>query len=180
MTLTLITPPAIEPLDLVAAKNYLRVESEADDDLISDLIVAARLECEHRTGRCFITQTWRLTLDGFAPTLQLPRPPLIAVESISFLGQDGRETLFDLDDLIVSPGTPGRLAPRDGCHWPQRGGLSIEYTAGYGPNSSDIPRNIVQAIRLLVAHYYEHRSEDAPVPQAVDSLLIPSWVPSYA
>ncbi len=204
--LTLITPPTIEPLDLASAKNYLRVEISDDDALIEDMISAARLECEHRTGRSFLNQTWRITLDylpftlgasplGFAlgainpfnrcdGSIQLPRPPLISVDSISFVDSGGVPASFDLDQLIVSPGTPGRIAPAFGRLFPfslpQIASVSIDYVAGYGSDPASVPRNIIQAIRLLTAHYYEHRSDDAPIPAAVDALLAPSWWPSYA
>ena len=191
--LTQIQYPAIEPLSLADAKNYLRVEVSEDDDLINDLIVAARIECEHRTGRSFILQKWRLTLDslggsalsfgGFTP-LQLPRSPLISIESINFVGQNGQNTVLDLDNLVIAPGTPGLIAPRYGNFWPftlpQISSVAIEYTAGFGPTPSDIPKNIIQAIRILTAHYYENRSENAEIPAAVNSLLSISWWPSYA
>ncbi len=65
--LALVTPPAAEPVTLTEAKSWLRVDSDdnTQDELIGELITAARNYCEKETGRAFCTQTWNLTLDRF-------------------------------------------------------------------------------------------------------------------
>lgn len=65
MGLVLITPPAVEPVCLADVKAFLRIEDDTEDQIITDLITAAREYLENRTGRAFITQTWQLTDDGF-------------------------------------------------------------------------------------------------------------------
>jgi uncharacterized phiE125 gp8 family phage protein len=67
--------------------------------------------------------------------------------------------------------------------WPKPGrpanGIEIAFTAGYGPVAADVPAPIRQAILLLIAHWYEHRSplEDGihtePLPNMVSELLAP-------
>ena len=206
--LTLVTPPAVEPLGLDDAKNYLRIDGDnaCDDALILDLIVAARMECETRTARSFINTGWMLTLDylpvtlggpnpiafalgayslptsGFGPgwdgSIRLPRPPLVSVESIAYLNQSGSAASYDLGSLVVSPGSPGRIAPAFGRIFPfslpQICSVSISYTSGFGPDASDVPRNVVAAMRLLVAHYWACRTIDSPEPAAINNLLSPS------
>lgn len=49
--LKLITAPAAEPITLAEAKLHARADTSAYDSLITALIVAAREECEHITGR---------------------------------------------------------------------------------------------------------------------------------
>lgn len=63
--LTLVTPPAVEPVSLAEAKAHLRLEIDDDDDLVSALISAARQKCESRLTRAFVTSGWRFTTDGF-------------------------------------------------------------------------------------------------------------------
>lgn len=63
MAAILIEAPAIEPISLNDAKNYLRVDHAADDALITSMISAARIQVESRTRRALMTQTWRVVLD---------------------------------------------------------------------------------------------------------------------
>lgn len=65
MRVTVTVPPAVEPIDLAAAKAYLRQDADADDALISALIAAARRYCEHWLGKAFITQTIEQADSGF-------------------------------------------------------------------------------------------------------------------
>ena len=46
MTVLLINPPAVEPVSLDEAKAHLRLGGSDDDDYLSALIVAARLQVE--------------------------------------------------------------------------------------------------------------------------------------
>jgi hypothetical protein len=184
-----------------------------DDALIADLITAARMECEKINDRSFCTTTWKLTLDSlpfgggglgsFAlpwagagrrggygrvdrddGSVRLPMPPLIALTSIVYLDQGGVSRTLDPASVVVSAGTPGRIAPAYGTFFPfsqpRISAVAITYTAGYGPDASYVPRSIVQAIRLLVSHYYEHRTSNAEVPDAVTNLLDSTRWGSYA
>lgn len=207
-----VADAAVEPLSVAEARQYLRLEVNDDDALLADLITAARYVCEGLTDRSFITTTWRLTLDylpfaaiggiigpaltGF-PTgrrplddgsIMLPMPPLIGLESISYVDQGGTTRTLDVSDgsldVIVSPGTPGRISAGYGRFFPfsrpSIAAVEIVYTAGYGPNAADVPKNVKTAMRLLVSHYYEHRSTQAEVPDAVISLLAPTMWGAYA
>src|SRR2546423_2100426 len=52
-----ITPPAVEPITLVAGKAYLRVDFDDGDAVIAKIIVSARQFIEKLTGRALTTQT---------------------------------------------------------------------------------------------------------------------------
>jgi hypothetical protein len=65
MNLTLVTPPASEPVSLTDAKLQCRVTISDDDTLITRLIVAARRYCETFLRRQLVTATWQMTLDTF-------------------------------------------------------------------------------------------------------------------
>jgi hypothetical protein len=67
MGLTLITPPAMEPVSLDEAKDHLRVSSDDDDAYITGLVITAREMVENDTGRALLTQTWNQTFDDGWP-----------------------------------------------------------------------------------------------------------------
>src|ERR1700685_3399184 len=64
-TLQIETPPVCTPVSLEDAKNYLRVEFDDDDDLITGLIEAATEACETYTARSFVSKGYIQTLDSF-------------------------------------------------------------------------------------------------------------------
>jgi uncharacterized phiE125 gp8 family phage protein len=91
--------------------------------------------------------------------------------------------VLDVDDFAIdtvsapavlafargAPRAPGKLAA----------GIEIDIAAGYGDDADDVPAPLCQAIRMLVAHWYENRGviaasgEVAAMPQSVSSLIAP-------
>lgn len=60
--------PVVEPVSLAEAKAHLRVDSEAEDELILALIQAAREWVEVYLDRTLITTQWTMKMDSF-PTM---------------------------------------------------------------------------------------------------------------
>lgn len=188
--LTLVTPPAGEPVSLAEAKLHLRVEADFTDDdtLISALITAARRKCEAEISRCFITSTWDITRDRFPwghaacygdprrDTLQIPNPPLVSVSSLSYADQSGSTLVLPSDGYQVVAGTPGVIVPAYETYWPstaryQPSSVTVRYVAGYGAASA-VPESIKAAIKILLTYLYENRGDsDVPIPAAVAALL---------
>lgn len=177
--------PTVEPLTTAEAKNHLRVDVDAEDNLIDSLVVAARNVVEQHTGRQLITATWKLYLDDF-PTKQivLPRPPLQSVTSIEYVDTDGNTATWSNDEYRVdSDMESARITEEYGESWPVARdvtqAVTITYNAGYGDASSDMPEAFRQAIRLLVGHFYENREqvtvEGVPrtIPEGARRLLSP-------
>lgn len=107
----------------------------------------------------------------------LPRPPLTAVSSVTYVAPDGTSLTLDPDVARVSTARPGRLALRPGRSWPETAGggaVTIVYTAG---NSlGQVPEALLHTIRLLTGHYFENREGTSTltikeVPLAVASIL---------
>ncbi len=180
--LTLVTPPAAEPVSLAEAKAQMRVDTSDDDTLISSLIVAARQAAEEHTRRALVNQTWRLSLDRFparplnwwdgvrqganvpgtAAAIELPRPPLQSVTSLTtYDDADTASVMAAAGYFVDSDGEPGRVVLRAGNTWPTvervAGGVEVLFVAGYGASAADVPQAIRQGILLLAAHLYENR-----------------------
>lgn len=175
MSLQLTVPPAEEPVSLAEARAWLRVESGNDeDDLIGQLIVAARIRCEWHCGRAFVTQGWTLWLDGLGDGLvALPLPPLAGVDSVTLYDTGDVATVLDASGYRVD--APGGRVIFAAAHPGLRAvaGIAIAFTAGYG-DAAAVPADIKSAILQTVAWLYEHRGGDAmPVPDGALALLAP-------
>ena len=171
MELKIATAPAVEPVSLTTAKLHCRVDTTADDDLITALIVAARRHVEAVSRRALITQTWDYVLDDWPDTpFEIPLPPLQSITSITYVDEDGDSGTVDSGDYIVDS-------------WPSDtlqdiAGVRVRFVAGYADAATDVPQHFIQAMLLLIGHWYENREAVATsgaVPKqlelAVKSLL---------
>lgn len=187
MGLTLKTAPATEPVTLVEAKLHCKVDSTDDDTLITALIVAARQQAEHRTGRALITQQWEFTLDRFPQQIELPRPALVSVQSVKYLDESGvLQTLASTEYQVVISELVGRVVPAYGKAWPscqvQPDSVVVAYTAGYG-NAAAVPNSIKTWMLMAIGTMYGQREavsegQKNEVPRDFFAgLLDPCWVP---
>ena len=162
MGLSLITPPAAEPLTLVEAKLHLKVDLSDDDVLVTALIVAARTAVENYLSRSLIEQTWRQTFCNWR--IQLERPPHIAITEVSYIDVDGdTQTLASTEyQADLSGDQPARVVPAYGAAWPDfrtetLNPIAVEFEAGYGDAAEDVPAPIRSAMLLMIGHLYTNR-----------------------
>jgi uncharacterized phiE125 gp8 family phage protein len=163
MSLITITPPATEPVSLAEARLHLKVDTTDDDTLISALISAVREQAEHRTGRALITQTLELVLDGFPEDIELPKPPALAITSISYYDSNGALQVLDSADYSLdSDSEPAWLVPAYGLSWPATynmpNAVRVRYTAGYGA-ASDVPTAYKAWILAALSTMYNIREQ---------------------
>lgn len=186
--LTLTTAPAAEPLSTTDAKLHLRVDVSTDDAYIDTLVKAARLEVERRTGRALIDQTWTMKVPRFPGAgyaIEIPRAPLQSVTSVAYVDAAGDSQTWASSEYSVDApdgeyAARGLIVPDYGVSYPSTQGhlfdVTIVFVAGYG-GASAVPADLVQAIRLLVAHWYDTRTPvvvgtiTATVPQSVTAIL---------
>ena len=179
MTAALITAPALEPVTLADAKAHLRLDNNDDDQLLTAMIVAARVHVEALTRRLLIEQGWRVYLDRWPRKriVALSPAPLISVDAVTIYDANGDPTVVAEDDYEVDAASvPGRLVLSGAAPvvvGQAVNGIEIDVTAGYGPSSVDVPSP------LLVAHWYEHRgavghdlASEVP-PHGFDALIAP-------
>lgn len=182
MGLQVITPPGVEPIAVAEAKAHARILTDADDAQVAALVRAARRHAEARCNRSFAVQTYEATLDAFPgvrTAIELPRPPLVAVDSVTYVAGDGTPTVLDPSSYRVVPGTPGVVEPAVGSAWPTAApgtaSVFIRYSAGWP--TEQLPEDARLAMLMLIAHWYDRRepivvgSSVAALPFAVDALL---------
>lgn len=176
MGLTLISAPEREPISLMEAKVYLRVDHDAEDELMQHFIKCARQAVEAFTARSLMLQTWQMTVNsGFGSMIsstdyllgihskgmggiELARSPFIELMKAPVLVDEyGRR---DIHDYRLD--TAGRVARiHFGSSLAQflsgQGHLEILFKAGYGEHPEEVPAPLRQAIIMVVAELYEKR-----------------------
>jgi uncharacterized phiE125 gp8 family phage protein len=185
MALVLTSGPAVEPVTLTEAKTHLRIDGSAEDTLVGSLIITSRLHVEAALGLALITQGWSYFIDDWPPgrELALPLRPVQGITAVRLYADDeSLQTLSADTYLLDGAGAPARLVRRGNSAWPKpnraANGIEIAIVAGYGNAVADVPAPI-QAILLLIAHWYEHRepveigAASVPVPPMVSDLLQP-------
>jgi len=152
----LLEGPAVEPVLLAEAKTHLRIDGDADDDLVGALIAAARVAVETDIRRALIAQQWRAIVDILPRDgkVALPLAPALSVEAVRAIDSDGAATELDPNDYSFDAADASvsieRVSPLNA--------VAIDFTAGYGASGLDAPQPLRLAIRLLVTHWYENRS----------------------
>lgn len=182
----IITPPAAEPLLLADAKAHLRVDTTADDTLITELIKASRFHLERQYDIALITQTLQLNLDFFPYwwifrgsssnyyawwldqayyTQILLRSPVQSISSVKYLDTTGSLQTLNPATYTLDPySRPSRLCPAANQMWPatQQGvinAVQVQFVTGYGAADINVPSDIKAAVKLLLGHFYENREE---------------------
>ena len=198
MIYELTTGPAIEPVTLAELKEHARVDGSTDDDYLTALIIAARELVERSTGRCLITQTWRLTMDRWpmdrcdewwdgvrempitsldAAWVELQKAPIAGITSVVTKDEDDTETVWASTNYYLgkSPNGYGRLVRKKGVVWPivvdrDVGAIEITFTAGYGALAASVPYALRHAVKMLALHWYEKRE---PASDCASAQLMP-------
>lgn len=144
-----------EPLTLSETKLYLRVDGTAEDSLITDLITVAREHAESYLRRSIIDQSWRMTLEDYAPTcFRLPMGPVRSITSISLVDNEGGvialsssnyELKTDQDEIELTEMVYAHM-------------IQITYATGYA-SSSDIPKSLRYGMLSHIASLFECRGE---------------------
>lgn len=186
MTPILLTGPAIEPVSLQEARNWLRVDTNSDDMLIQALITSARLVIEAQAGVMLITQVWRCLFDAWpeSDVVDLQLKPLQSVGIINVRDKDGAPATVPPDTFMVDPSPMNaRIAFRIAPPAPGQAlaGIEIDVTVGFGASESAVPATIRQAMLLLIGRWFENRGDthgDAQeLPRDIAGLLAP-WRPA--
>lgn len=162
MSAFLLTPPASEPLTLDEAKQFLRVEHDDDDALIASLIVAARTQVETVARCALIAQTWRFVRDAWpaAGRIVLKRGPLLSIAAARVFDGDNEPVAVDVDQFVIDRAGAVIAFPVWALPHPGRrtAGIEIDAVLGFGEATAHVPEPLRQAVRLLLAHWYENRA----------------------
>lgn len=169
MIVSIVSPPAAEPVSTDDCKTHMNIESSfTDDDLyIAALQKVARKYVEVVTRRKLITQTWQYFLEDWPDEdyIVVPFGQLQSVTHVKYTdSNDTVNTDFDEGDefTVDTDSDPGRIVLKYGESWPTatlatQNPIEIQFVCGYGDAGSDVPDEILMAIKLMVAEMYERR-----------------------
>lgn len=166
--------PAQPVVPLDEMKLHLRRDDDDDNAAILTAEAAAARHIESLVNRLIPARSATLHLADLPhgrSAIELPGGEVHSVEAIVIDGVD-----YATDAFVVRGNSPARLIPS--IAWPpvsdpESFPVEITYTVGY----SQVPADLVAAIKLLAAHLYENREavlvgENAVVlPFAVDALV---------
>ena len=161
------SPPTAELVTVDQLKAHLRVESDDFDSQIEGWRAAAMGHLDGYAGilgRALAAQTWVLYLDRFpSAEIRLPLPPLIAVDSITYLKADGVRTTLAASAYQVLDGELARVLPAFDTNWPPvritPRAVAITFTCGWEELSAGVwpakLQPVIAAIKLMVENDFD-------------------------
>ncbi|MEM5517887.1 hypothetical protein WNY37_13095 [Henriciella sp. AS95] len=173
MTLTVISPPGEKALSLVEAKTWLRIGHDGEDQLVSDLVASAQARLEEAAGLALVTRTLRRTLRSWPNSLartgvRLRPSPVKSLVSVTVIdAEDVSSDVTSHFELI-----DGKLCVKQ-TSWcppvPFGAIVQIDFDAGFG-DASDVPDDLVQALKAVLLESYR-RSADAAMPPEAQAVI---------
>jgi uncharacterized phiE125 gp8 family phage protein len=136
----------IEPVTLVEAKDFCKIDIGTDDNLIISLITAARLMCEAYTGVGFVVHNAVATLNNINGDIYLPYGPLQAINQVT--DQNGNILILD-----ISYSLSGYQFKR--LQSPRAKNILIDYITGY----TVLPAILKTALLNQIYYLYDNRSQ---------------------
>jgi hypothetical protein len=95
-SLVRVTEPAVNPVTLSEAKAHLRIDSDAEDSLVSSLITAATRWAEDYCDRTWCYTQWKMSTDSFYGNVGSPVQFGLRADGNNI---DGRQTVVPNLDL---------------------------------------------------------------------------------
>jgi hypothetical protein len=192
MQLNLLEKPFEEMITLAETKNYLRIDHDFDDNLISAIIKSTREAIEAIIQKSILKQIWEYKLDNMSicdfdfqegnyPSIYcnnvkipLPKPPIREIISISANNRELDSNKYSLektnDKFCLCVDRKHLFRKR------KRISIAIRYSAGIADSAENIPYQLKLANLMLVANAFQERfayPQNSIVSQGVKQLLHP-------
>jgi uncharacterized phiE125 gp8 family phage protein len=171
-SISLLEPPAAEPLTLDQAKAHLKVTWPEEDSTIGDYLTAARAYIEDAYGIRLVRQKVEVQFQNFpllADRMKLPIAPVQSVDYFRYFDVQlvQRVMVVGTDLHVRLNKRPPELILPYGKVWPPvvldtadpiRIGLAVGFVNGHSPETLPVPPAALSAMRLLLTHQYENRA----------------------
>ncbi|MEO8082698.1 MAG: head-tail connector protein [Ardenticatenales bacterium] len=157
------TPASGSPVDLDLLKTHLRINGDAEDDLLEEYLAAAVATFEADTRRPVLATVFRQYLTDWPAAIVLGRGGVTAVGGVyKFLANGSTSAVTGYRTDLRTP--PARvifdIAIPDLVE--TAGGYTVipvgyvDFTAGWA-NAAAVPPTVAVALKLLAGHFYANR-----------------------
>lgn len=131
-----------EIVTVTQAKTFMRVDTDADDSIIGDMITSARILCENYLNKDIVAKDRTIYTPYLNDRINLPFAPVASITTITTEGNTATYEVKGLDNEIIEL---NNLPAKE---------VKITYvTAGLTGS------NFEHAILQLVSTFYDNRSE---------------------
>ena len=164
-------------LPVAEFRDHLQLGSGFADDGLQDAVLLAQLRAalvavEGETGKVLLPRTYQYVVTAWRDVARqvLPVAPVSAVQSLGITDLAEETDVVDpaAYRLVRDTHAPEVVA----TGWalptiPVGGTAEFVFDAGYGPEWTDAPADLRQAVLMLAAHFYENRSASAEKGRAL-------------
>lgn len=161
------TPASELPVSIDDARRYCDYEDNDRNDQFDAWIRAATAMVEHDCEVALCSQTCKLYLPHFLNVMELRKPPVTAVSSITYLDASGASQTLSASVYTSNlKRWPPRIRLTDGQTWPDTqdytdNAVTITFVAGFGTTSTDPKWPLFkEAIRVKVKRMYMGCGDD--------------------
>jgi hypothetical protein len=147
-----------EPITLDEAKNYLKLDFDTDDDLITQIITSAREQAEIFCNRSFVPKTIELSVTELDFPILLPFPNHAFITEAKIDGEvfaDYSVTGISQFEMTLNSGFTAKE-------------LRVIYEAGINVTKAE-----KEAIKKVIADMYRNRDESESLSENAKAYLMP-------
>lgn len=179
MTIEKVESSRVEVVIWEEAKRHLRLDSDAEKQLVEVFISASTQAAERYVGYALAETTYLMRLARFPVSdcpIEIPFPRVTAVTDIDYRDADGSDGTVESFTTWLSR-NPALIYPNEA--WPatdSNSSQAVEVTFKQGASEPQYQHMVGAAILLMVGDLYEHRGDDmgkdaAYIPPAAKRLL---------
>jgi uncharacterized phiE125 gp8 family phage protein len=180
--LTVVTPPASEPIPYKDVARQLNLSENDDRELVVGLTDAAQKIVEDHTGLALSPTTYDVSFDRFDDQygLVIPKRPVTSVTSVKYLDASGVQQTLSTSAYDVDAKLYTRIRPKYATCFPVSGYAPNSVTVRFVAGASTVPSMAAQVVKMLAVHLYENRGEEAAdLPESVLRMLALLSAPTF-
>lgn len=179
-TITTTTPRASDPVTLQELKDHLRLNTDSEDTILTNLITAATDLFERRTNCPTLPTTYKQHFYELSEPIYLMRGNVTAIASVEYYDTDNTlqtDTTGFYKDTTSTPASVWYDSyPNTYTNRSPKG--AVNFTAGWA-NASAVPPAVKLCIKQLAGHWFKHREAFGDTVQTEVPVTFTSVVNHY-